>query len=127
MFPTFEVGAPNTGFILSEANGHRSRENGIVASGQGKLAAGTVVTDNGSGKLIAYAAGDVTDPGGSGEAAGIILYNIDATDMDAAVSYIARDAEVNVHGLVYPEDTTGNPAKANMIASLALLGIIVRE
>lgn len=123
---TFTLGAPNTGFILSEANGHRSRENGIVASGQGKLPPGTVVFDNGAGKLARWAGGDVTG-GDADEAVGIILYGVDATDEDVAVSYIARDAEVNIHGLDFPEDTTGNPAQAHMIASLALRNIIVRD
>lgn len=124
---TFTLGAPNCGFILSEANGHRSRENGIVASGQNVLRAGTVVMDNGSGKLIAYTAEEVT-AGGSNEAAGIIMYEVDATSEDVAVAYIARDAEVILSALTYPEATTDNPiAEANTIASLALRNIIARD
>lgn len=124
---TFELGAANCGFILSEANGHRSRENGVVASGQGKLAAGTVVMDNGSGKLIAYAGGDTTD-GGTNEAIGIIMYNVDATSEDVAVAYIARDAEVNQKALVFPANNTANPDNVgNMVASLGYKNIRVRD
>lgn len=126
----YELGAPNCGFILSEANGHRSRENGVVASGAGELKAGTVVMDNGSGKLVAFTGEESTAYGGANEAVGVIMYNVDATDEDVAVAYIARDAEVNFHGLIYPAASTAHPGdetKDNMIASLAQRNIIVRE
>lgn len=127
MVQVFDLGAPACGFILSEANGHRSRENGVVASGQGKLAAGTVVMDNGSGKLIAYGGGDTTE-GGTNEAAGIICYAVDATSVDVAVAYIARDAEVNQKNLVFPANNTANPDNVgNMVASLGYKNIIVRD
>lgn len=129
MVQVYDLGAPNCGFILSEANGHRSRENGTVASGAGKVPAGTVAMDNGSGKLVAFTGEEVT-AGGANEAVGVIMYNVDATDEDVPVAYIARDAEVNVHGLVYPEANTAHPGgeiKANMIASLKNRNIIVRE
>lgn len=126
----YELGAPNCGFILSEANGHRSRENGIVVSGAGEVKAGTVVMDNGSGKLTPFTGEESTEFGGANEAVGIVMYNVDATDEDVAVAYIARDAEVNFHGLFYPDASTAHPGeetKANMIASLAQRNIIVRE
>jgi hypothetical protein len=121
----FTEGRPAASFILSEANGHRSRENGTVVSGQ-VLAAGTVVMDNGSGKLTALTAagtgGDLDD-----DAVGIIIYPIDATDGDVAASYIARDAEVNGNCLVYPTESTAGGEETAAIESLALLGIIVRN
>lgn len=125
---TFEIGAPNCGFILSEANGHLSRENGIVASGQGELPAGTVVMLSGS-KLVIFS-GEESTAGGSNEAEGIIMYKVDATSEDVPVAYIARNAEVNVNGLNYPEANTAHPGgeiKANVIASLKLRNIIVRQ
>ena len=118
--------AAHTGeFILSEANGNRSRENGTLASGQ-DLAAGTVVQDNGSGKLIACdgtlnTAGDLVTA-----VAGILLAAGDATGGDLAVAYIARDAEVNDNLLTYPTESTAGGEKAATQASLATLGIIVR-
>jgi hypothetical protein len=122
---TFTEAAHAAEFILSEANGQRSRENGTLLTGL-DLAAGTVVMDNGSGKLIVYTAGTVTD-GGADEAAGILLYPCDSTDGDLAVSYLARDAEVNLKLLTYPAETTDGGEEANTIASLALLGIIARD
>lgn len=122
---TFTEAAHAAEFILSEANGQRSRENGTLVSGQ-NLAAGAVVMDNGAGKLTAYTAGEVTD-GGTDEAAGILIAAADATDADVAVSYLARDAEVNLKLLTYPAESTAGGEEANTIASLALIGIIARD
>lgn len=111
-------------FILSEANGHRSRENGTLVSGQ-DLAAGTVLMDNGAGKLTALtAAGTAADL--DGEAVGILLAATDASDGDVEAAYIARDAEVNGNSLTYPTESTAGGEETAAIASLALLGIIVR-
>lgn len=122
---TFTETAHGPEFILSEASGSRSRENGTLVTGQ-NLAAGTVVMSDGGGKLTAYTGHDTTE-GGSDEAVGILLYPVDATDEDVRCSYLARDAEVNLKALVYPADTTGGDQEANTISSLALLGIICRD
>lgn len=122
---TFTETAHGPEFILSEASGSRSRENGTLASGE-NLAAGTVVMSDGSGKLIEYTAEDVTD-GGENEAVGILLYPVDASDGDVRCSYLARDAEVNLKALVYPAETTDGDEEAHTIASLKLIGIICRD
>lgn len=122
---TFTEQAHGPEFILAEASGSRSRENGTLVTGQ-NLAAGTVVMSNGSGKLTAYTAEDVTD-GGSNEAVGILLYPVNATDEDVRCSYLARDAEVNLKALVYPDETTDGDQEAHTIASLKLLNIICRD
>ncbi|TCN30331.1 head decoration protein [Sinorhizobium americanum] len=124
--PVFTEAAHTAEFILSEANGHRSRESGTLASGQ-DLAAGTVLQDNGAGKLVAFdadtnTAGDLVD-----EAVGILLAAGDASDGDIEVAYIARDAEVNLKLLTYPAETTAGGQEADTIASLKLLGIIARD
>ncbi|TIX64126.1 MAG: head decoration protein, partial [Mesorhizobium sp.] len=92
---TFTEGAHACEFILSEASGSRSRENGTLLSGE-DLAAGTVLQDNGAGKLIAFDGDTLTDGSLADEAVGILLYPGDATAGDLAVSYLARDAEVNL-------------------------------
>lgn len=107
-------------FILSEANGNRSRESATVVSGQ-NLAAGTVVELDSNGKLTIFEgttdSGSAPDP----EAIGIILPKADATDGDITnVAYLARDAEVNVNLLTF------NGGQAEMVASLATRGIVVR-
>ena len=116
---------PAASFILSEANGQRSRENGTLVSGQ-NLAAGTVVMDNGEGKLTAYTALDVTD-GAVDEAKGILIYAGDASAGDISVSYIARDAEVNQKLITFPAETTVGDEEEHTIASLELIGIICRD
>lgn len=124
----FTEAAHGPEFILSEAAGKRSRENGIVASGQGELPAGKVVMDNGSGKLIAYIAEDFTDEeAATNEAAGILLYPVDATSAEVAVAYLARAAEVNGKLIVYDEEDTDGNQQATTIQSLGRLGIIVRD
>lgn len=115
-------------FILSEANGQRSRENGTVASGQ-KLAAGEVVMLS-SGKLVAHdgtldSHGDVVTA-----AAGIMIYPVDAsatgTNTNTPAAYLARDAEVNGELLTFPDESTAGGEEAAVKASLKTLGIIVR-
>lgn len=100
-------------FILSEANGHRSRENGTLLSGE-DLEAGTIVMLNGASKLVEWDAG-------STEAAGILIDTVDASGGDTKVAYLARDAEVNVNLITYPTDEL-----AAARATLALLGILCR-
>ncbi len=107
-------------FILSESNGNRSRESATVVSGQ-NLVAGTVVELDSNGKLTIFEgtvdSGSDPDP----QAIGVIIPGADATSADVTlVAYIARDAELNVNLLTF------NGGQADMVASLATRGIIVR-
>lgn len=106
-------------FILSEANGQRSRENGEVASGN-NLAAGTVVAFDGGSRLVAYTGDELTN-GEEDEAQGVLIAPTDATNGHVAAAYIARDAEVNLNLLTYPA-----AKEAVMIQSLKRLGIRTR-
>ncbi len=103
-------------FIMSEANGNRSRENGTVASGQ-TLVAGQLVQLSGP-NLVAWA--------GTGTATvGIMINNVDATDGAVDAAYIARDAEVNFNLLTFPTGSDDDDDEG--VASLLLLGIIARS
>ena len=120
MAEVFTSAAMNTWFILSEANGQRSRENGTLKEGE-NLVAGTVLAADGA-ELVAYVDGD--------EAVGILLYNVDATDAAQAVSYIARDAEVNLKLLQYgqaEEPSAGATEADEVVAALAAIGIRARD
>lgn len=108
---TFTETAHACAFILSEANGARSRANGV---GGATLPAGSVVKAT-ANKLVSY--------DGSGTVVGITLYD---TVLDAEVSYLARDAEVNQKLITTTEATDGAPDAA-AIAGLATLGIICRD
>lgn len=112
---TFTEGAHDCAFILSEASGSRSRENGTLITGQ-DCEAGTILKASGA-KLTASADGS--------DAKGILLYKTDATDADVRVSYLARDAEVNLKLLALELSTDGDAPTAT--AALALLGIITRN
>jgi len=126
MVQVFTQGKRPADFILTEANGQRSRENGVLASGQ-KVQSGQLVQKRLDGKFIAK--DGTLDSGGilHTPVAGISIYPVDATDADQPFSYIARDAEVNALQLVYPAESSNGGEKAGSNASLATLGIIARE
>ncbi|AZO54900.1 head decoration protein [Mesorhizobium sp. M8A.F.Ca.ET.057.01.1.1] len=97
-------------FILSEGNGHISRDLGKAGA---TLAPGAVVKLSGN-KLVSY--------DGTGTVAGIMMY--DCVD-DAIVTFIVRKAEVNGKLLTSTEQTSGE-IDAGAIAGLLALGIAVR-
>jgi len=79
-------------FLLSEGNGHISRESITILSGEGVLAAGTVLgIDTVSGKYAAY---DGAASDGTETAVGILYAQVDATDADAEGVAVVRHAEV---------------------------------
>lgn len=116
-------------FLVSEANGYRSRESIIVAQGAGKLPAGTVLArltaDVGAGKageFVPYLAGGASGAG----AFGAICYEpIDATAAAVNVTGIVRDAEIQRAALVF---AAGNDAAAQNAAftGMAALGLALR-
>jgi hypothetical protein len=80
-------------FVVTTAEGRRSWEDGVVASGQGRLSARTILK-MASGKLVAW--------DGTGIPIGILAKGVDATSADKPAAYLARDAEVNGKTLIYP-------------------------
>lgn len=126
MVVLIEEGVYPWAFVLDEANGQRSRHNGVLLSGQ-NLAAGTVLQLNAQDKLIAWD-GLINTAGDAITAAeGILGYSVNATGGDKKVSYLAREAEVNLKTLTYPEESTAGGEEAAMIASLAAKQIIARN
>jgi hypothetical protein len=114
--PTLTEGRHTAEFLLSEANGYRSREKVILAAAAAALSAGTLLGKiTASGKYVAYSnvAGD-----GSQTVAGILYANAPDSAADQNVTIIARDAEVKAAAL------TGSDAPG--LVDLAALGIIVR-
>ena len=116
-----EVNHPG-GFLISEAEGNRARDDVTIISGQ-NVNAGTVLgIITASGKYTQY---DSNASDGS-ETAKAIAYNAcDATGGDTVAAVIARDAEVNGDELLY---SISSPAQdtAGAIVDLAAVGIIVR-
>ena len=121
-------GARDLGFLLSEANGNRSRETVTIASGQGVLAAGTVLgqIDDSFGEYAASPNEAASATDGAETATCILAYGVDATDASVDAAVISRDAEVKGDELTYDssvDDATKQAAKATQLASV---GIIVR-
>jgi len=115
------------GFIQSEANGYRSRDQVTIeggTGGAGQVYAGTVLGKiTASGKYVpwAHGAGD-----GSQNAAGILWDDVDATAADVLGAIVDTDCEVRKADLTF--DATANDSQINTaIASLAALGIKVRS
>lgn len=103
-------------YLISEANGTRSREEIVCASGHGVLPAGQVLGKvTASGKYAPYsnAANDGTEA-----AAGILYASVDTTSSDAAGVGHVRDCEV-ASALLTGLDANGT-------ADLKAIGIIVR-
>jgi len=124
---TFTEGRHAAEFILSEANGQRSRDNVTVYggfTGAATLKAGTVLGKITSGGKYAASAASGSD--GSQTAIAVLLDNIDIADGDVVAAIIARDAEVNGGSLEYEATVDTDNEKATKATQLAAVGIIVR-
>jgi len=108
--------------ILSEASGTRSRETVTLASGASVKANEVVGEITASGK---YAPFDPAASDGTETAAGVVVAPSDATSADQPVLIIARDAEVDKNGLVWPDGITAAQQSAAE-ADLEAAGILVR-
>lgn len=118
----------NLAFLLSEASGHRSRSNGIIPAGTGKVLAGTVL-----GQITATAGhfapspdGEVADIAGAENATAVLGYGVDATDTDVAVAMIDADAEINLSMLTFDASVDDETKIAAKVAQLKAVGIRAR-
>ena len=117
-------------FLMSEANGQRSRENITIASGSGIIAPGTVLglitsgPDASQYTASPHAAGEPDL--GTQVAVAIALYGCDASAQTAQISAVIRDAEVNANVLLYHPSIDDAPKRAAKAVQLAVHGIIVR-
>lgn len=109
-------------FLVSEANGTRSREVVMIASGSNLLAGAVLGKLTASGEYVALAPA-ASD--GSEDAAAVLFADVDATDADAKGVAIVRDAEIDAARLVYANGVTTNQKNAALV-QLAALGLIAR-
>ena len=120
-------GARPREFLLSEASGARSRSTIIIASGSGKLEAGTVLGQiAASKKFTASPADAVAGIEGAETASAILGYPVDATDQDVEIAAIERDAEVKAWALRYDATVDDQPKTDAKIDQLAAVGIVAR-
>lgn len=107
-------------FIISEANGHRSREVITVKSGEVLNAGAVIALQSSTGKYIEYQ-NDETDLA----AKAILFDNVDASDGDVEAVALVRDCEVKGANLQWA-DTEDTGDRDAAVTDLALQGIIVR-
>jgi len=121
MYEKVTEGVHPAEFILSEANGYRSREMVRLAVGE-DLEAGTVLGRvTASGEYVQWNPG--AEPPDGSETADAILYgHAHNPDSGQRVAIVARDAEVDGAKLIWPE---GADVEAG-IADLAEQNILVR-
>lgn len=122
--PTVSIAPIGTAsFLVREANGYRSRDEVVIASGSGILKAGTVLGKiTASGKFTDFDAGAAD---GTQTAAGILFEEVDATAADVKRTVVLRDCEVQKSALLFTGTPT-TPQKTAAYASLTLLGVIMR-
>lgn len=117
-------------FLLTEANGQRSRETITVASGSGIIAPGSVLgvyTSGANAGKYALAPNVAADPDvGNQTAVAVALYGCDATSGDQQLVVIRRDAEVNGKTLTFHSTVNDAAKRATKATQLAAAGIIVR-
>lgn len=109
-------------FLVSEANGHRSRETVTIANGE-DLVAGAVL-----GQVTAdstYKEYNPANVDGSETAVAVLYDAIDATGGEEDGVAIVRDAEVAEAALTWFDGATG-PEQDTGVAELANVGIIAR-
>lgn len=106
-------------FVLHEANGTMSRDVGTIASGEGRLEAGTVlgqVTAN--AKFVASPNAAVVGKEGAETARAILAYPVDATDADVEAVLVTNDAEVKSPMLIFEasvDDATKRDTKLTQL------------
>lgn len=101
-------------FLVSEANGTRSRDS-VTLTGGPYLPGQVLGVVTASGKYTAYASGATN---GTQTAAAVLYGNGDGSAADVSAAVVARDAEVSAELL------TGDDADA--LVDLAAVGIIAR-
>lgn len=107
-------------YLVSEANGSRSRDEGILASG--KLVAGTVLALNTNGDYVQL---DPAATDGTEVAKAILYSSTDATLEPKPIVTHTRACEVSRELLTFPEAATDVQISA-ALADLEARGVIAR-
>lgn len=110
------------GFMLSEANGTRSRDTVTIVSGQNLKAGAVLGKITASGKYTEF---NTANADGSQTAVAILWDAVNASGGDKAAVIVARDAEVTAAELYwFSGATNGNITTGK--TGLAAVGIIAR-
>lgn len=115
------------GFLISEANGHISREKVTILSGENLRAGAVLAKVTASGKYVEWDPAKSAEADGTTIPAAILLADCDASGGDkTGIPVIARHAEVNANEIVWPTASQGSEQNA-AIVTLKTLGIIFRS
>ena len=124
-----ELGPGTACYLVSEANGTRSREVVTIAQGQNLLPGAVLGKVAAAGKYVAVdpanGSGEGGTPDGSQTAVAVLFAAVDTTAAEKPGVITARDAEVAAHALAWPAGTT-EPQKTAALAQLAAVGIVAR-
>lgn len=114
-------------FLLSEANGDRSRTVVTIASGEGKLEPGTVLGQvAASDTFVVSPASEVVGKEGAETATAILGYVVDATDSDVEAVVVDRDATVKLPMLIFDASVDDATKQSAKIAQLDAAGLRAR-
>lgn len=105
--------------VLSEANGARSREEGVLAAGN--LPAGAVLSLNGDAEYVPVNFGDP-----EGNAKAVLYAATDASDAKQPCVVHVRACEVHGEALTWPDAATDSQIESG-VNDLIGRGIIVRD
>lgn len=119
---TFHAG----GFLVSEANGFRSRDQVTFLSGEDVLAGQVVGKITATGKYVAWDPAASAESDGSTTPVGFAFADVDATAGDTLGVVILRDAEFNTNEIVWPSGAQQSE-KTTALATLKTLGLIARS
>lgn len=119
---TLTEGPRTAGYLISEANGTRSREVVTLASGHVYQPGAVLGKVTATEKYVPLAP-DAND--GSEKAAAVLYAGVDATDGDKPGVITARDSEVQTTELVFAAGITPEQTTA-ALAEMAVLGIVAR-
>lgn len=127
MLGTKTSGPRNLSFVLSEGNGHISRDVITILSGSGVLDPGTVLgMVTASKKYVVSPNAEVVGKEGAETAKAVLAYGVDATSADVEAVVIARQAEVKKPMLIVDASVNDATKLAAKYTQLAAAGIIAR-
>lgn len=116
-------------YLVSEANGTRSRDVVTIAEGVHALPGTVLGKVTATGHYVpldpANGSGEGQSPDGSQTAVAVLFAEVDATLGEKPGVITARDAEVAAHALLWPAGIT-EQQKTAALAQLAQAGIVAR-
>lgn len=124
--PTLTEVFHDGGFLISEGNGHQSREKVTILSGEVLKAGAVVAKVTASGKYVEWDPAKSAEADGTTIPRGILFGAVDATGADKSGVIMARNCEVNANEVVWPTASQGSERNA-AIVTLTALGIIFRS